>query len=302
MVTVNVLCIGGSGFVSGTLARRAVESGHTVWAVTRGKRPLPPGVVPLAADRRDTPAFERAIAAAGAPWDLVVDCIGYDPQDARQDLALFRSRTRHLVFVSTDFVFDPDRRRFPQNDDNPHFLADGSYGAKKRLCEMEFLRAEPGAMSWTIFRPCHIYGPGSLLGCLPAHGRDADLIPRLRRGEPLRLVGGGHFLQQPIFAPDLAELILSAADNPRAAGRIYPAAGPEIIESREFYRLIANRLGVALTIEELPVAAYRAANPDKRSFLCHRIYDLRSLRDDGLAVPATSLSEGLRAHVESLLA
>jgi nucleoside-diphosphate-sugar epimerase len=279
-----------------------VKSGHTVQAVTRGKRPLPPGVAPIVADRRDAPAFERAIAAGGAQWDLVVDCIGYDPQDARQDLALFPSRARRLIFISTDFVFDPDRRRFPQNDDNPHFLADASYGAKKRLCELEFLRAETGAMTWTIFRPCHIYGPGSLLGCLPAHGRDADLIPRLRRGEALRLVGGGHFLQQPLFAPDLAELILSAAVNPRAAGRIYPAAGPEMIESREFYRLIAERLGVALNIEELPVADYRAANPEKASFLCHRIYDLRSLREDGLTVPATPVAEGLRAHVESLLA
>ena len=32
------------------------------------------------------------------------------------------------------------------------------------------------AMQWTILRPCHIYGPGSQLGCLPLHGRDPKLI------------------------------------------------------------------------------------------------------------------------------
>ncbi|SVE24981.1 uncharacterized protein METZ01_LOCUS477835, partial [marine metagenome] len=33
----NLLIVGGSGFVSGTVARRAVASGWRVWAVTRGR-------------------------------------------------------------------------------------------------------------------------------------------------------------------------------------------------------------------------------------------------------------------------
>ncbi len=286
---------------SGALAK-AVADGHAVSVVTRGQRALPPGVTAVTADRRDGEGFARAVAAAGEAWDLVVDCIGYDADDARQDIETFRRRARQFVFISTDFVFDPPKRRFPQNDDNPHFLTNGTYGAKKRLAELEFINADTGDMAWTIFRPCHIYGPGSLLGCLPAHGRDPELIARLRAGQPLKLVGGGHFLQQPIFAPDLAALVLSAAGNARANRRIYPAAGPEIVESREYYRIIAERLGVGLKVEELPVDAYLAANPDKVSFLCHRIYDLRRLREDGLAVPATSVAEALRAHVDSLLA
>jgi len=295
-----ILLIGGSGFVSGTLARRAVAEGHSVSIVTRGKRALPSGVQAVTVDRHDA-GFAQAVAGAAKEWDLVVDCIGYTAADARQDVEVFRGRARNLVFISTDFVFDPAQRRFPQNDDNPHFLTDQSYGANKRRAELEFTNGDAGVMAWTILRPCHIYGPGSLLGCLPAHGRDPELIRRLRDGETLRLVGGGHFLQQPILAADLAALILSAADNPRAARRIYPAAGPEMIESREFYRLIAERLGVELKVEELPVSAYLAANPDKVSFLCHRIYDLRRLREDGLAAPSTPVADGLRAHVDSIL-
>lgn len=297
----NILLIGGSGFVSGTLARKAVAEGHSVSVVTRGKRALPAGVRAVTVDRHDA-AFAQAVTSEGGRWDLVVDCIGYTAADARQDIEVFGGRARNFVFISTDFVFDPAKRRFPQNDDNPHFLTDQSYGANKRRAELEFLKGDTGAMAWTILRPCHIYGPGSLLGCLPAHGRDPELIRRLREGETLKLVGGGHFLQQPIFAPDLAALILSAVDNPQAARRIYPAAGPEMIESREFYRLIAERIGVELKVEELPVAAYLAANPDKVSFLCHRIYDLRRLHEDGLAVPSTAVADGLRAHVDSLLA
>ena len=126
------LVIGGSGFVSGTLSRMAVQAGHQVWAVTRGQKPLPPGITAIEADRTNRAEFAAAIAQAGQEWDLVVDCIGFQPEDARQDLAVFQGKARHLIFVSTDFVFDPARRDFPQSEENPHYLSDG-YGGNKRL-------------------------------------------------------------------------------------------------------------------------------------------------------------------------
>ncbi len=293
-----ILIVGGSGFVSGTLARRAVAAGHRVQVVTRGQRPLPEGVTGLVADRRQPDALRHAVAAAGGDWDLVVDCIGYEPEHARQDLQAFAGRAAHLVFVSTDFVFDPLRRRFPQPAESEHYLMAG-YGGGKRRCEEVLLSAGDG-LPWTVVRPCHIYGPGSLLGCLPAHGRDPSLLDRLRAGEPLRLVGGGHFLQQPIFAADLAELMLAVLGRADLHRRIFCVAGPDIVESWQYYALIAERLAVELTIEELPVGAYRAEHPEHASFLCHRIYDLTPLAEAGLPVPATPLSDGLAAQIAAL--
>lgn len=296
----NILLIGGSGFVSGTLARLAVSRGHAVTAITRGQRSLTDGVTPLIADRKDRPAFAAAIEAANTDWDLVVDCIGYDAEDARQDVDLFRARAKHLVFISTDFVYAPDKRRFPQGEDDADYL-NHSYGGKKREAELVLSEADTGALGWTVLRPCHIYGPGSLLGCLPEHGRDPQLIDRLRRGETLRLVGGGHYLQQPILAEDLAQTILSCAGNVAAHGQVCNVSGPTIVESWQYYQIIADILGVPLAVEELSVADYLRASPERASFFCHRIYDLSRLAACGLHVPATPLSDGLRGHVESLL-
>ena len=97
----DVLIIGGSGHVSGAVARAALASGHAVWAVTRGKRSLPEGVRSLVADRHDHDAMRTVVTGAGVRWDLVVDCICYDLPDIRQDIRLFRDRARHFVFVST---------------------------------------------------------------------------------------------------------------------------------------------------------------------------------------------------------
>jgi len=295
-----ILIIGGSGFVSGTLAGVARDHGNEVWVITRGRKPLPSGVIPLRVDRSDAAAFKAAVTGAGVRWDLVVDCIGYEVADARQDIAVFPALAGHLVFISTDFVFDPDRRQYPQPWDNPATLTDDSYGGKKRRCELEFLKANTRPMRWTVFRPCHIYGPGSNLGCLPEALRDPELLAKIRAGKPLRLVGGGHFLQQPVFARDLAELILGVIGNDKADRGIYCVAGPDIAESADYYRMIAEELGAELQVEEAPIAQSLQAHPDWKPYLCHRFYDLAPLRRDGLKVPGTPLRNGLREQVRWL--
>lgn len=294
-----VLIIGGSGFLSGTLAATALRQGNRVWTLTRGLRPSAEGAVNLVADRNDEPAFAQAIAHAATTWDLVVDCIAFTPEHMTQDLAVLRGRAKHLIFVSTDFVYDPRRRRFPQNEDDAAYLTDG-YGGKKRQAELALQTAPPSTldgMSWTVVRPGHIYGPGSQLGCLPQHGRDPQLLARMQRGEALTLVGGGHFLQQPIFAPDLAATILSLGGEPAAHGQILNVAGPDVIESRTYYAEVAAILGVELAIETVSADAHLAAHPEAAPFLCHRFYDLSKLAACNAVMPATPLAVGLRRHV-----
>jgi nucleoside-diphosphate-sugar epimerase len=296
----NVLIIGGSGFLSGTLARLAVAVQHRVWTVTRGQRSQVPGATTLVADRHNEAEFAAVIAGANVSWDLAVDCIAFGPDDIRQDVAVLSSRVRHLVFVSTDFVYDPARRRFPQAEESDFYLTDG-YGGLKWQAELTLAAAETGGMAWTVLRPCHIYGPGSQLGCLPQHGRDPKLIERLRSGEPLRLVGGGYFLQQPVTASDLARVSLDIPGNASTFGQTFCVAGPDIVESREYYRIIAEILGTELRIEEIPVDEFRNANPQTASFLCHRFYDLRKLQAAGITPPQTSLRQGLREHIASMI-
>ena len=296
---INVLIIGGSGFLSGTLALQAISRGYQVWTITRGQRELPECANHLIADRHDTVQFERVIKAAQTRWDIVFDCIAFAPDDIKQDISMLENLTSHLVFVSTDFVYDPANRQFPQREDTNSYVNEG-YGYQKRLSELELINYA-GEMPWTIVRPCHIYGPGSELGCLPAHSRDTNLIDRLKAGESLKLVGGGHFLQQPILARDLADFLLDLQDNNKSHGQILNAAGPDVIESQTYYQIIADILGVELSIEELPVSPYLAENPNASSFLCHRFYDLSRAQAIGIPLPGTPMEQGLREHVDSLL-
>lgn len=295
----NVLVLGGSGFLSGTVVRRALAAGNRVWVVTRGRRPVPDGAVAIVADRHDADAFASAVGRIDAPVDLVVDCIAFTPADAQQDVDVFGPMRARLVLVSTDFVYDPARRRFPQTEDDADYLVD-LYGGLKRQAEQVLLRTGAKPLRWSVVRPGHIYGPGSLLGCLPPGGRDADLIGKIESGSRIPLVGGGRFLQQPVYVDDLARVIFDVGSTDATVGGIYNVAGPDTVESVEYYRIVAAAIGKELLVDEVPVASYLAENPDRASFLCHRFYSLDKLIGAGVRPPDTPLATGLGLQVESL--
>lgn len=296
----NVLVVGGSGFLSGHVVSAALAAGHGVTVVTRGKRRAAEGVIAIVADRQDRAAFAGAVEASGQKWDIAIDCIGFTAGDAQQDIDVLAPRCGHLVFVSTDFVFSPTNRPFPVDETFSRFETELPYGRQKREAELVILSAA-GQLPVTVFRPCHIYGPGSLLGCLPKHGRDAKLIDRLKAGETLTLVGGGHFLQQPVFAPDLARMLLSCHGNAKSAGEIFQAAGPNVVESRRFYEIIADHLGVKAAFDEERVSDFLRDKPDRKPFCTHRVYSMLKAANAGLAMPSTPLVEGLKQHVASMV-
>ena len=303
-----VLIIGGSGHVSGAMTRKCQEHGFDITIITRGQRPVPAGVKAWIADRNDETAMRKLLTVdhADAEFDAVIDCICYEPAAMRLDLELLGLRTRQLLFISTDFVFDSTQRRFPQPEDAP-YLADDvngtqSYGFKKRQCELLLLNQAPASLDFAVFRPCHIYGMPSELGCFPAHCRDKELIRKMQAGTTLELVDGGHFLQQPIEVNDLAATVTGAVGAPGARRQFFNMAGPDIVESLEYYRIIARTLGVEVKFASIPLDEYLATNPVAKPFFCHRIYTHDKLRQAGLPLPATALADGLARHTQAKLA
>jgi nucleoside-diphosphate-sugar epimerase len=297
-----ILVLGGSGFVSGTMARFGAARGDSVHTLSRGKKAVPAGerITALVADRNDGVAFAATIASANTVWDLVIDCIGFTGDHARQDLEVFEGVAKQLVFLSSDFACSPVDRPWRIDETFDRFDP-APYGAGKWAAE-QVLLGYRGPMGVTVLRPCHIYGPGSLLGCLPLHGRDPQLVERMRRGETLKLLAGGVYLQQPMFVEDLCAAAYACAGNAKVRKELFFMAGPEIVESQTFYKVIGELLGVKVTIGEAPVEPYLAANPEHRAFCCHRVYSREKAERAGLPLPATGLREGLRRHLQSIWA
>lgn len=294
--TMKLLIIGGSGQLSGRLAELAIQQGHEVWAVTRGSKPLPAGVHPLTADRSDDAALHAALASPGIRWDAAIDCICMNAIHARQDVTLLPAFTTRLAVVSTDSVYHPVYKTVPQNETAPRYMADGGYGHHKRQMEQVF-EQEGGTIAWTIFRPGHIFGPGFKLGCFPEHSRQDGLLARIRADKPLRLVGGGQYLIQPIYVDDMALALLDCLQNPRTHWEIYCIGGPDAVPNAAYYTLLGEITGHPVTIDAIPEEGYLAAHPEYSGHLCQRSYDLSKLQNAGVRMPSTTLREGLTRQV-----
>jgi len=135
-----ILILGGTVFLSATLARDALERGHEVTCLARGASAAPPaGVRFVPADRDDGPA---AYEGAAGRWDAVLD-VSRQPNHVRDALEALADRAGHWTFVSSGSVYanfdDP-----PALDESAELLpalAAGlistpeTYGEAKVACE-----------------------------------------------------------------------------------------------------------------------------------------------------------------------
>ncbi|HTE20696.1 MAG TPA: NAD-dependent epimerase/dehydratase family protein, partial [Armatimonadota bacterium] len=149
----DVLVIGGTGFLSSAVVAELSAAGHRVTVFTRGRRPLPEGVEAITGDRSDHAAF--AAHFEGRPFDAVVDCICFRPEEAQAGLRAFSGRVRHFLMISTDFVYGP-RRVLPMDEDTP-LRAMSQYGRDKAACEALLMEAwAEERFPVTVLRPPHI--------------------------------------------------------------------------------------------------------------------------------------------------
>lgn len=297
-----ILVVGGSGFVSGWLTRTALARGYEVWAITRGARTLPEGVHALVADRNDEDQLRQVLEKENTVFDAVLDCICFNAQQAEIDLRVFSDFAKHIIVISTDSVYHPDCKKIMQDESVTGYMQDGGYGDLKRRME-EVFEADGGKrMAYTLFRPGHIYGAGSELGCFPEQSRQKDLLDVIRKGEKIRLVGGGKYLIHPIYAEDLVRVMLDCIGNGKTYNQIFCIGGAEIVENARYYEILGEIVGKPVDIEEIPEEGYLQAHPQYSGHLCHRAYSMKKLAATGIRLPDTKLYDGLKKHAEALIA
>ena len=299
-----LLILGGSGFVSSHLVEMAIGCGHEVWHVTRGKRTsaMNEKAHSLIADRNDPSSLNAALKESGVRvFDAALDCICFTAEHASIDLEVLEGYTDRVVVISTESVYHPAFKKVPQDENGERYLDDGFYGANKRRMEETFINKAPKSLKWTLFRPPHIYGPGSWLGCFPEHTRQADLLEYMKAGKSIRLVGGGQYLIEPLYVEDLCRVMLESINNEKCYNEIFCISGPDTITNRRYFEIIGEILQVPVTFETIPEEGYLDTHPYASGNLCHRVYNKKKLADTGIRLPDMSIEEGLKIHTDYLL-
>ncbi|MFI6496635.1 NAD-dependent epimerase/dehydratase family protein [Nonomuraea typhae] len=137
----NVLVIGGSGFLGRTYVQEATARGYQVTTFNRGRSGTDePGVEAVRGDREVRADLERLVE--GRTWDLVIDTSGYVPRVVGESARILSGHAPAYVFVSTISALKgyPDE---PINEEEYVLWdcapdagpEDGDYGTLKAGCE-----------------------------------------------------------------------------------------------------------------------------------------------------------------------
>lgn len=214
----DLLILGGTGFIGPHLVRHAVDRGHHVTIFTRGRRTadLPAGVTHLIGDRDGDLS-----ALATGRWDAVIDDSATRPDRVRRTAQLLKDRVGRYLFTSSTGVYYPYLRIGLSEADPVRTTLDdpkdgsADYGVAKALSERETL--DTFGDRGVVVRPTYIIGPGDT----------SDRFPYW----PVRLDRGGETLApgpddpaQWIDVRDLAAFMVRLVEDGRAG--VYNAAAP----------------------------------------------------------------------------
>jgi len=220
----NILVLGGTGFIGPHQIHYAVERGHTISMFTRGRKEPPlfkesyRDVERLVGDRsNDLSALE------GRSWDAVIDNSGGETQWTEDTAELLKDSCELYLYVSSTGVYYPYLTT-EIGEDTPVDLVDTSggengsatYGVMKATSEAA---ARAAFVDRTIVvRPGYIVGPGDYTD------RFTYWPIRVQRGGEILVPGKKEDLVQGIDVRDLTEWMIRLVED-RAFGT-YNATGP----------------------------------------------------------------------------
>jgi 2'-hydroxyisoflavone reductase len=162
----NILFLGGTGFIGPHMVRQCLARGHKVTLFNRGKRnrDLFPKLETIIGNR--DPKIDQGLKGLeGRKWDAVIDTSGYVPRHVEASSALLAKAAPHYLYISTVAVYK-DFLKKNMDEDSPLAEIDDPtsedvgkyYGALKVLCEQRV--RENFSKAATILRPTFIVGPG----------------------------------------------------------------------------------------------------------------------------------------------
>jgi nucleoside-diphosphate-sugar epimerase len=255
---VNILLIGGTGFIGKHVVAQLLNAGHRVTVFHRGQASAPEGVKEILGDRNRISDHRETLAQAR--FDIVIDMLLSSEDQARQSVATFRGIARRLVAASSADVYRAwgvfygteagGLQELPLTEDSDlrsrgvHYPPESLKRLQKifpwATADYDKVRVERTVLSapdlpGTVLRLPMVYGPGD-----PVH-RFHYLLKRMDDGrQNIIFADDVAALRTPRgFVENVARAIGLAATSERASGRVYNVCEPTAFSELEW----AKRVG-----------------------------------------------------------
>ncbi len=208
-----LLLLGGTRFLGRHVAALALEQGHQVSLLHRGRSAsnLFSQAEHLLADRDQDLSL-----LAGRHWDAVIDTSAYVPRQVHQVATALAGRVGHYQLVSSISVyaqFAPDGTAEDApltvlEDPTTEVVTGATYGGLKALCEAQARHGFAGR--------CLVTRPGLIVGPHDPTGRFTWWVQRFQRGGEVLAPGDPQAPVQFIDARDAAAWMLKQAQDQTA--------------------------------------------------------------------------------------
>lgn len=232
----NLLLIGGSGFVGSSLAARLVDAGHRVCIPTRRyERARHLSLLPTAeivvADVYD----EAALAQLLQGQDAVVNLVGvlkggeghpYGAGFARAHVELPKKIVRAMQRAGV-------RRLLHMSALRADARAPSGYLRSKAAGEAAVMAAST-ALAVTTFRPSVIFGRGDAF---------LTLFAKLQNIAPVLPLACPDARFQPVWVEDVSACFVASLDEPASHGKTYDLCGPDVYHLHELVRYAGSLSG-----------------------------------------------------------
>ncbi|MBR1938175.1 MAG: NAD-dependent epimerase/dehydratase family protein [Spirochaetales bacterium] len=300
-----ILVIGGSGNISRAIVKEALKNNFEVTIFNRGNRKVgfEDQVEVLLGNINDKNGFRRIMK--GKFFDVVIDMICFDEDDASFIVDVFKTSAKQLIFTSSSACYEQPLDCIPAREDMLTLRTDNSfpYGLKKANMERYLYKVmEEGIVPITIIRPSLTFGEGcSNIGVLRQNRNIAD---RILKGKPLLLPGDGTALWSFTFTPDLARAYILCCLNPNTYNKYYHVCSSELLLWKDLYLTFSKILDREVKLCYLPTDLLYAADAQlfghfyfEKQF--SNLYSTEKFRKDVPSWKAEiSLFEGLAHQLE----
>ena len=237
----NVLVIGGTGFIGSHLVRELTDRGHTVTALSRHatSADLPDGVQAYDGDVTDYQSIEGAFEGQDAVVFLPALTPLFQPRggNAMHDKVHYGGTENALAAAEEHGV-----KRFVQMS-NINASPDGrtAYMRAKGRAEE---RVKASDRDWVVFRPSIVFGDG---------GEFIPFTRKLTTPYLAGLPGGGKTPFQPIWIGDFAPMLADAVEDDKHVGHVYEIGGPEVYTLAAVAKLAHRAKGRPVSIVPIPI-------------------------------------------------
>jgi len=249
-VIMKVLFIGGTGNISASVSRQAVDRGIELYLLNRGKSNSGiAGAQSIIGDLTHPEDIKSLLKEH--QWDAVVNWIAFREQDIDRDYELFRGKTNQYVFISSASVYQKPLAFPIVTESTPLANPYWQYSRDKISCELklnDYYRREQFPV--TIVRPSLTYD--TVLPVPIGGWTEYTVVDRIKKGKKIIVHGDGTSLFTITHADDFAKGFLGLLGHQQAIGESFHITSDEILTWNQIHQALAKAVGSEAKIVHIP--------------------------------------------------